>query len=168
MEFFFKTDFLPYDPLVSMCQQGGRFLKLSVKKKHMWQHVLKSLSQNPLIGLDFFFLKKKLCFVVVVIGSGISGSKSQWLLIFWISLCENKKKVHLKAEEQSRNIRLVEIYVCWIICSHIVTDKVHEIRFLGLTWNQLLKTWPEPDRNPNSDPTRLKPDFCYPNPSLFA
>ena len=79
----------------------------------MWQHVLKSLSQNPLIGLDFFFfLKKKLCFVVVVIGSGISGSKSQWLLIFCISLCENKKKVHLKAEEQSRNIRLVEIYVC--------------------------------------------------------
>ena len=101
-----------------------------------------------------FFLKKKLCFVVVVIGSGIPGSRSQWLLIFWISLCENKKKVHLKAEEQSRNIRLVEIYVCWIICSHIVTDKVHEIRFLGLTWYQLLKTWPEPDWNPTF-PTRI-------------
>ena len=72
---------------------------------------LKSKSSNwP--GFFFFFLKKKLCFVVVVIGSGISGSKSQWLLIFCISLCENKKKVHLKAEEQSRNIRLVEIYVC--------------------------------------------------------
>ena len=70
---------------------------------------LKSKSSN---WPGFFFLKKKLCFVVVVIGSSISGSKSQWLLIFCISLCENKKKVHLKAEEQSRNIRLVEIYVC--------------------------------------------------------
>ena len=154
-----------------MCQQGGRFLKLSVKKKaHVAACLEKLKSKSSNWPGFFFFLKKKLCFVVVVIGSSISGSRSQWLLIFWISLCENKKKVHLKAEEQSRNIRLVEIYVCWIICSHIVTYKVHEIRFLGLTWNQLLKTWPEPDWNPNSDPipTRLKRGFSYPNPSLFA
>ena len=36
-------------------------------------------------------MKKKLCFVVVVIGSGISGSRSEWLLIFESPSVKTKK-----------------------------------------------------------------------------
>ena len=73
---FFSNQTLPYDPLV-ICQQGGRFLKLCLKKAHMWQHVFKSLSQNPLIGLVFSL--NFLCFVVVVIGV-LVGSAGYYFL----------------------------------------------------------------------------------------
>ena len=76
VQFFFSNQTLPYDPLV-ICQQGGRFPKLCLKKAHMWQHVFKSLSQNPLIGLVFSL--NFLCFVVVVIGV-LVGSAGYYFL----------------------------------------------------------------------------------------